>query len=447
MKTAMMLLGAASVALADEQVWCVAPPLYRGQPLPSFEKGSNMEFRGTYRDLSLYLRPKSEASFMGGACKEFAAHQSENNGLWVLEFDYADHMQLAKEASQKEGLDVLAWRNKTIVVNGGEAVPDRLGFDACGSEVNKRVISVPPTPVLGPKPYTAAEKAIHQKYLANVNADVVAALDTVTEEYITKTIEHLQEYNSRNSYTGSELEDATAWLAKQYEAFGLTVERQHFRADMADNVIATFPGQGPEPHIVVVGAHSDSRSTRNTDPLQRAPGADDNGSGTTALLCLANALKETGIKLTHTLVLMSFTGEEQGLLGSRAIAKEYVEKKIPVDHMVNGDMLGYRLPGEQPTLAYMDRFSAPEATLYSMEIVHQYVPGLKTGITTGCCSDQQSFHENGFRSVGLFEHPGSAVLYPKYHKSDDLLTFLDTTQLVLETRAMLATALVMAEPL
>ena len=69
--------------------------------------------------------------------------------------------------------------------------------------------------------------------------------------------------------------------------------------------------------MVLLSAHYDSRgSFGNT----RAPGANDDGSGTTALLAIARTIARRHVKFLHHVELVAFAGEEQGLLGSKAYA-------------------------------------------------------------------------------------------------------------------------------
>ena len=72
---------------------------------------------------------------------------------------------------------------------------------------------------------------------------------------------------------------------------------------------------------------------------------------------------------------------------------------------------------------------------------------MQTDLTNVCCSDQQSFFENGFSSVGFFETPNPTVVYPQYHTSEDLLQFLSAEKIYLLTKATLASAIVFAEPI
>lgn len=97
--------------------------------------------------------------------------------------------------------------------------------------------------------------------------------------------------------------------------------------------------------VIVVGAHFDHLGMGGTGSL--APltheihnGADDNASGTTALLEVAGRLVEKKKELKHRVLIIGFTGEEEGLLGSAHYVKEPV---IPIDKtlmMFNMDMVG-----------------------------------------------------------------------------------------------------------
>ena len=64
----------------------------------------------------------------------------------------------------------------------------------------------------------------------------------------------------------------------------------------------------------------------------RAPGADDDGSGTTAILAIARAIGKSGILFKSNVELCLFSGEEQGLLGSRAYARQYCLTCMPVSN-------------------------------------------------------------------------------------------------------------------
>jgi Zn-dependent M28 family amino/carboxypeptidase len=89
--------------------------------------------------------------------------------------------------------------------------------------------------------------------------------------------------------------------------------------EMEHNIIAEIPGTDLKDEVVMFGAHFDSWHT--------ATGATDNGAGSTVMMeaarILLETIKESGVKPRRTLRIALWTGEEQGLLGSRGYAKEH----------------------------------------------------------------------------------------------------------------------------
>ena len=73
-----------------------------------------------------------------------------------------------------------------------------------------------------------------------------------------------------------------------------------------------------------------------------------------------------------------------------------------------------------PTIGMKDRFIADWLLNIANGLAEQYVPEVKVSSSSSCCSDHQSFTENGFPAIGYFENEGSASDYPHYHKSTDL---------------------------
>lgn len=445
MRSAAMLLLAHSAHGAMED-WCAGPPAARSHTPQPPVNGS--QFRGAFRDLALWLEPEGTA--LEGAkrgCQAFKQHVQGNDGLWIIEFDHSIDMYREEKAAKRAGISVLLKKGLSLVLGGGEKVPDTLGYDACGMEEDKRVISVPGQDVRGPQPMSRRAKAAYMHAARNKRADIATLVNQISDTSLSNFIKHMQEYGSRNSYSGKDnLVAAADWVEKQFQSYGFTVTRDQFRSDMVPQVIAELKGTKDASKVIVAGAHYDSRGTDRTSPTQRAPGADDNGSGSSALVELARLIHENKMTFAHTIKLMLFTGEEQGLLGSRAIARDMASKGEQVVAMFNADMIGYKQPGEPITLGFMDRYIDQDLTDIAFETTKTYVPTLKTAYTSGCCSDQQSFYEAGFPSVGFFETPTSTVVYPQYHKSEDLLQYLDIEQIKLEAQAVSASTLLFADP-
>ena len=111
------------------------------------------------------------------------------------------------------------------------------------------------------------------------------------------------------------------------------------------NVCGFWPGSDPElkKEVLIVSAHYDHVG-RKGDVIYN--GADDNGSGTTGLLAVAEALQAYG-PLRRSVLLIWVSGEEKGLWGSAAWTKDPVlpEGCIPVAN-INIDMIGRTEPDE-----------------------------------------------------------------------------------------------------
>jgi hypothetical protein len=86
------------------------------------------------------------------------------------------------------------------------------------------------------------------------------------------------------------------------------------------NTVAELPGSDKAGEIVIIGGHIDS--------WDLGTGATDNGTGIIAVLEAARALKAVGVKPRRTIRFVLFSGEEQGLHGSRAYVKTH-EKEMP----------------------------------------------------------------------------------------------------------------------
>jgi Peptidase family M28 len=104
------------------------------------------------------------------------------------------------------------------------------------------------------------------------------------------------------------------------------------------SVIATLAGDEPGGRTYVMSSHYDSRNSDNADTTQDAPGADDNGSGTSAVLEAARVLAEVP---THaTILFATYDAEEQGLLGSGHHAGTLKAAGVDVQGDLNNDIVG-----------------------------------------------------------------------------------------------------------
>jgi hypothetical protein len=193
-------------------------------------------------------------------------------------------------------------------------------------------------------------------------ANIVREIDARNVE---ATIRKLVSFGTRN--TLSEQNDpkrgigaARDWLYAEFLKAAaasngrMTVEKQSFEQakaarvpepTMLTNVVATLKGSQPEAtdRIYVVSGHYDSMCNSPTDAKCDAPGANDDASGTAAVLEMARVMAK--YEFDATIVFMAVAGEEQGLLGSTHFAEQAKQKNWNVDAMFTNDIVGNSLGG------------------------------------------------------------------------------------------------------
>ncbi|KAF9006630.1 Zn-dependent exopeptidase [Cyathus striatus] len=220
---------------------------------------------------------------------------------------------------------------------------------------------------------------------------------------------------SRHSFSLGAI-TAAHWLKQRFEDTGAKCKLKLFLEGFAPNVVCRYASTRNTNDTIIISGHYDSRGSFGST---RAPGGDDDGSGTTAILAIARTIARKGVKFHRNVELVAFAGEEQGLLGSKAYARELREAGENITLMIQADMLAYRAPGEPLQLGLPDIIGTPEVTQLVANISAIYSPELVVGYTPACCSDHQSFHEQGYPSTQVFERAGP-IVDPMYHNSGDL---------------------------
>jgi len=197
------------------------------------------------------------------------------------------------------------------------------------------------------------------------NRTVAAIVRDIDARNIEQTIRKLVSFGTRN--TLSEQNDpnrgigaARDWLYAEFlkaaEASGgrMTVEKQSYEQAKAarvpqptivTNIVATLKGTQPESsdRIYVVSGHYDSMCNSPTDAKCDAPGANDDASGTAAVLEMARVMAK--FEFDATIVFMAVAGEEQSLLGSTHFAEQAKQKNWNIDAMFTNDIIGNTLGG------------------------------------------------------------------------------------------------------
>jgi hypothetical protein len=209
----------------------------------------------------------------------------------------------------------------------------------------------------------------------------------------------------------------------------------------ASNVIGYLEGSDPllRKQIVVVGAHYDHVGYKK----QHAPGedyiyngADDNGSGTVALLEIAAALGALPERPRRTILLIAFAGEEKGLFGSEYYAREPL---FPLDStvaMLNMDMVGRNSPD---SLQLIGAASSPDLGRIVREENSRVGFVLRDEVLSSGGSDHMSFQKRNVPA--LFFHSG---LHADYHKVSDSPDKIDMYKVARTARLVFLTAVHLA---
>jgi hypothetical protein len=180
-----------------------------------------------------------------------------------------------------------------------------------------------------------ALRAAGQRLFAVIAAGVSEVVSAASTARIFGYERALFDFDSKHiTRPGNKL--ASSYLFETYKSFGYTPEYQWFNEDDAAggqtaNVVATLKGTTNPELVYVVSSHYDS--------VASGPGADDDSSGTAALLETARIL--AGRPQPATIVFASFTGEESGLLGSREFVRRALAGKLRIVGALNNDMVGW----------------------------------------------------------------------------------------------------------
>ncbi|KAF8915266.1 hypothetical protein CPB85DRAFT_1375204 [Mucidula mucida] len=251
--------------------------------------------------------------------------------------------------------------------------------------------------------------------------DVAAVVNSISVDQIKNDIRFLTGEDpksgiiSRHSFAeGSRT--AAAWLKSRIEDTGAVCELKPFLVGFAPNVVCRYAAIENTTETVLISAHYDSRGSFGST---RAPGGDDDGSGTTGILNIARTIGAKGIKFLANVELVLFAGEEQGLLGSKAYSRELKALDANLTLVIQADMTAYHQPGEPAQLGLPQSIGSSEVADLVLSIANIYSPELTVGYTAACCSDHQSFHEQGFPATQVFERAGP-IIDPMYHNSGDL---------------------------
>ncbi len=264
---------------------------------------------------------------------------------------------------------------------------------------------------------------------------------------------------TRYSYSGQPIATATQYVYEHMQALGYDVGYHSYwlSGHALRNVVGEKRGLVHPDQIFLLTAHLDSRAAAL--PHDPAPGADDNASGSTALLVAADLLAD--LDFAYTMRIVFFTGEEQGMWGSYYYARDAADAGEDILGVLNLDMIAWDAEGdpdidlhshnpsvEDDSDALADLLAAV-VDVYGLDLKPQIV---ETGTVF---SDHSRFWDRGYAAILAIEDYYNASESPaeprdwntNYHTVNDRLSTLNLTYFREYVRASLATFVHLAEPM
>ena len=255
------------------------------------------------------------------------------------------------------------------------------------------------------------------------DSKVAAAVAEVSADSLKKWVEWFSSFHSRFN-GGDHANDAITQLkasldelARKY-SFPIVVELIAHDSTRQKSLRFAIQGSINPAQIIVLGAHADSVNWQNGTSA-KAPGADDNASGSSNLLETLRILLAQG-QPERSVHFFWYAGEESGLLGSAEISKTYKNANADVVAVMQMDMT--LMPGSGPnTISSIRDFTSPWLHDYLLKLNEFYVQARIIDDRCGyACSDHASWNRRGYNAVFPFESD-SGLMNQNIHTVRDVI--------------------------
>jgi Zn-dependent M28 family amino/carboxypeptidase len=210
-----------------------------------------------------------------------------------------------------------------------------------------------------------------------------------------------------------------------YQPFKVFVKEgiNKMKSDSAatQNVVGFIEGSDEKlkNEFIVIGAHYDhwgwggkESGSKKKDAVAIHNGADDNASGVSALLCILEEVSKMKIKPKRSIIFISFSGEEEGLIGSKYFVNHLPVNKEAVKVMLNMDMVGRLNDKKELYMGGAGTFPNGVELMTKLGENSGLNPVVHAGDVGG--SDHVSFYKASISAVGF--HTGG---HPQYHTPED----------------------------
>jgi len=210
---------------------------------------------------------------------------------------------------------------------------------------------------------------------SDLDPRITKLVASVSQDRLTAILKKLESFGTRNTMSSTDKPDKGIGAARQwifdemknssprlqvsFDTYMVAKQGRITHDVEVRNVMAVLPGKSPR-RIYVSGhydttaieggqssANAGQRGVQIAQPADPnaandnpAPGVNDDGSGTALTIELARVFGQSGIEFDATLVFMCHVAEEQGLMGAKLHAQKALNEHIPIEAVLNNDIVG-----------------------------------------------------------------------------------------------------------
>lgn len=267
----------------------------------------------------------------------------------------------------------------------------------------------------------------------------IEAQTQITEQELKKHIGFLASDDNSGRYPGEKSnKKIVRYIQSDMKKSGIKTSKQAFTAQLRNkkgtpvkpkvktwNIIGVI--EGNDDHLkneyIVLGAHYDHLGmgggpSTKSDQIGIHHGADDNASGTAALMEIGEKLAANKKQLKRSVILIAFGAEEQGLLGSRYFTENPIVPISSIKVMINMDMVGRLNSQKHVYMGGAGTFPKGEDFMRKLGLEAGVAPMVHAGSVGG--SDHVSFYKKEISVLGM--HTGG---HDQYHTPEDTIDLIN----------------------
>jgi len=196
--------------------------------------------------------------------------------------------------------------------------------------------------------------------IINRDAEIASMVKEVSADSLQSYIKSMVAYGTRHTLStqtdaNKGIGAARNWVLSKFNEFAKTsngrltafIDTITYKVDgkrvdkdiILGNVVATLKGTDVnDKRIFLISGHLDSRRSNEMDRDKDSPGANDDGSGSAAVIECARVMSQHGFPAT--VIFVTVSGEEQGLLGAQFLANKAKKENWSIEAVLNNDIMG-----------------------------------------------------------------------------------------------------------